>query len=93
MDKDTFDANQEETNTVLDRTDFLVDEFINRLNDWSMKLSQDTVGAVTITNISQNPMYKENSNIESGWDVRFQLTTPDDFEYCTPDNIAIYANS
>lgn len=90
FDKDAFDAIEGPSNDILDKQDETVDKFIHRLNDWSMKL-QDTVGEITLRGFSQQPFYKDDAGIHTGWLLTFQMVTPDDFEYCTPDNIEIYA--
>lgn len=89
FDKDEFDAAAGPSNDILDVQDAGVDAFIQRLNDWSMKL-EDTVGAVTLRGFNQQPFYKDDAGIHTGWLLTFQMIVPDDFEYCTPDNIAIY---
>ena len=91
MQQDQFDASAEQTNIIHDATDLAVDKFIQRLDDWSMT-EQDNVGDVTIENVRQDPFYKDQAGVYSGWLVRFNLITPDDFIYCTPENIAIYDN-
>jgi hypothetical protein len=92
MQKDDFDASADKTNVLHDETDLQVDQFIQRLDDWSMT-SNDIVGQVTINNVTQVPFYKDQAGVYSGWLVRFSLTTSDDFVYCTPDNIEIYAGN
>jgi len=92
MKKDHFDANAEQTNTLHDIVDLQVNAFFQRLDDWS-QTSQDDVGDISISNIRQEPFYKEQAGVYSGWEASFQLTTPDDYIYCTPDNIAIYAGN
>ena len=89
MQQDDFDAKAEETNLIHDKTDIQVGQFMQRLDDWSMTQT-DTVGDISITGITKTPFYKDQAGVYSGWLVRFQLITPDDFIYCTPDNIAIY---
>lgn len=92
MQQDKFDADADQTNTIHDAQDIAVDKFINRLNDWALT-QNDTVGEILITGISQTPFYKDQAGVYSGWLLRFQLTTPDDFVYCTPDNMRIYAGT
>ena len=89
---DREDSIETEYKPILDTLDTLVDKFLNRLNDWSLT-EQDNVGAITIRNITQNPFFKTDSDVLTGWVITFQLITPDDFLYCTPDNIAIYAGT
>ena len=92
MRKDNFDASADETNTLHDDLDIDVDKFITRLDDWS-QTQQDTTGDISITGFLQRPFYKDQAGIYSGWLVTFQLITPDDFIYCTPDSIHIYAGT
>ena len=89
MQQDKFDSNAEETNKIHDVTDLAVGRFLQRLDDWSM-VQYDPVGDITLSNITKTPFYKDQAGVYSGWLVRFNLTTPDDFVWCTPDNIAIY---
>lgn len=90
--EDKFDASAEQTNDIHDKTDLAVDRFLQRLDDWS-QTSRDLVGQITINGISQTPFYKDQAGVYSGWLVRFNLVTSDDFTYCTPDNIDIYAGN
>ena len=90
MKKDNFDANAEQTNTLHDIVDLQVNAYLQRLDDWS-QTSQDIVGQISIGNIRQDPFYKDQAGVYSGWEVQLQLTTPDDFLYCTPENIDFYA--
>lgn len=89
MQQDEFDASAEETNKIHDDMDLKVGQFLQRLDDWSMT-QQDTVGDITMQNITKTPFYKDQAGVYSGWLVRFNLIVPDDFIYCTPDNIEIY---
>jgi hypothetical protein len=82
----------DEYRLVMNDMDILVDQFIHRLNDWSMK-DTDNVGAITLRNFQQLPFIKDKADYLTGWSLTFQITTPDDFVYCTPDNIAIYGNN
>jgi len=90
MQQDEFDASADKTNILHDETDLAVDAFLERLDIWS-HTSNDIVGAVTIQSVTQQPFYKDQAGIYSGWLVRFQLVTSDDFEYCSPGNIEFYA--
>lgn len=91
LQQDQSDSIETQYKPILDNMDELVDKFVNRLNDWSMK-STDTVGAVTIRNFNQGALIKNDADIFTGWFLSFQLITSDDFEYCTPDNVELYAN-
>lgn len=90
--KDQTDSDEKQFKPIMDRTDELLDKFIHRLNDWSMKAT-DTVGAVTLRNFQQNPIIKGDADIFTGWVLSFQITTSDDFEYCTPENVVLYGTN
>ena len=92
MKKDTFDASAEQTNTLHDEVYVDVEKYFHRLDDWS-QTNQDTVGDIVINNIRHTPFFKEQAGVYSGWRSDFQIVTPDDFIYCTPDNIEIYAGT
>lgn len=77
---------------ILDDLDILADRFVQRLNDWSMT-SADVVGAVTLRNFQQTPYIKDTAEIYTGWFLSFQMVTSDDFDYCKPENVAIYDNN
>lgn len=89
---DKTDSTGDEYKHVLDATDSLLDRFVNRLNDWSMN-STDVVGAVTLRNFNQLNQIKKDADIFTGWFLSFQMVVSDDFEYCTPANVSLYANS
>jgi hypothetical protein len=89
--EDRTDSIETEFDHILDDMDTLVDKFIIRLNDFYLK-STDTVGTITLQNFSQNPFIKSDADIFTGWFLTFQMVVSSDFEYCTPDNIALYAN-
>lgn len=92
LDQDDADANEKQTEKILDTLDLTVDQYLQRLDDW-FERSDDIVGAVTMRNDNQQPFYKDDADIHSGWLVTFQLTVSDDFDYCTPDNVELYAGN
>lgn len=92
LQKDATDSLETEFAEHLHTTDELLDKFVIRLNDWSMK-SADTVGDITLRNFSQVDQIKSDSDIFTGWILSFQAVVSDDFNYCTPENVEIYANS
>lgn len=81
LEKDTTDSKEDEYKPILDTTDNLVDRFVIALNNWHLNNS-DTVGATTLTGFQQSPLFKDNSDIFTGWILSFTLTVPDDFNYC-----------
>ena len=92
LDQDTADADAKQTEKIHDNLDTFVDQYLQRLDDFAQQ-STDVIGEVTIRNDNQTPFYKDDADIHSGWLVTFQLTVSDDFEYCVPDNINIYAGN
>lgn len=91
FDKDAFDATEGPSNDILDAQDHTVDRFILRLNEWSRVASQDIVGDVTLRGFNQQPFYKDDAGIHTGWLLTFAMTVPDDFEYCSPENVYLNA--
>lgn len=92
LDVDRADANEKESERIHDEQDEVVDRYLQRLDDWS-QTSQDILGDITIQNDNQTPFYKDDSGIHTGWFVTFQVVVSDNFLYCVPDNIAIYAGN
>lgn len=89
---DKSDANHDESAHVLDDQDDLLSRYTQSLDDWYER-SIDTTGAFTIENDTQDPFYKDNASIQTGWLLRFQMVVSDDFNYCTPENIELYAGN
>lgn len=92
MDHDRSDASHDESTVILDTQDTFVEKFMQALDDWSER-SYDTLGPVTLENDSQNPFYKDNAGIHTGWRLDFQIIVSDDFTYCTPENVELYAGN
>jgi hypothetical protein len=92
LDKDAADSNDKQTAKIHDEMDVMVDRYVHNLEMWYLRES-DTVGEITITNPNQQPFYKDDSDINSGWLLTFQLEVSDDFIYCTPENIELYAGN
>lgn len=92
LEQDTSDATHDDSAHILDNQDALLSRFSQALDDWYLR-SEDALGALAIENDSQDPFYKDNSDIQTGWLLRFQLVVSDDFEYCTPENIDLYAGN
>lgn len=90
LDMDKPDANEKESEKILDELDVYVDQWMQRLDDYSLR-SDDVIGDLTIGNDNQIPFYKDDSDVTTGWLVTFQLTVSDNFDYCVPDNINLYA--
>lgn len=90
--EDEADSDAKHTENILDISDEIVDRYLQRLDDWFYR-SDDNVGTITIRNDNQQPFYKDDAGIHSGWLVTFQATVSDDFLYCTPENIDLYAGN
>lgn len=92
LQQDQSDANHDDSAHILDTQDDLVDKYTQALDDWYER-SYNTLGAFAIENDTQDPFYKDNSDIQTGWLLRFQIVVSDDFEYCSPENIQLYAGN
>lgn len=92
LDADAADADAKQTEKIHDELDETVDKYLQRLDDWFYN-STDIVGTITLRNDNQQSFYKDDAGIHSGWLVTFQLTTSDDFLYCTPENVNLYAGN
>lgn len=92
LDVDKADANEDQTTEIHDTLDIVVAKYMQALDDWYER-SYDTVGALTIQNDNQQPFYKDDAGIHSGWLLTFQLVVSDDFNYCVEPNISVYAGN
>jgi len=89
---DKADSNADQSTKILDDRDLIVDRFTQALDDWYER-SYDEVGAITIQNDTQQPFYKDDTDINTGWLLTFQMVVSDDFNYCTPENVDLYAGN
>lgn len=92
LDMDEADNDDKQTAKIHDEMDVILDRYMENLDTWDLRES-DTVGTTTIRNDNQQPFYKDDSDINSGWLLTFQLEVSDDFVYCTPENIELYAGN
>lgn len=92
IDLDKSDSKETEFDKILDRMDSLGDQLIRRIDDWYQS-GTDIVGTLTIASVNQTTIIKGDSDVHTGWLYSFQMVTSDDFDYCTPDNIALYNGS
>lgn len=76
-------SDQDQYAKILDETDELVDQFVNRLNLWALR--REDAYDVLITNVSQTPFIKATADILTGHILTFTLETPDTFNYCSLD--------
>ena len=89
---DESDANADHSAHVLDDMDVLLSRFTHTLDDWYLR-EADTFGTFTIENDNQTPFYKDNADIQTGWLLTFQMVVSDDFDYCSPENVELYAGN
>ena len=90
MDQDRADANEKESEKILDKQFDWLDKYMQALDDWYER-SYDTIGAFTVQNDNATPFYKDDADIHTGWLLSFQIIVPDDYTYCTPENVSLYA--
>lgn len=75
--KDTADSVGSQHAEILDATDEIVDNFVNKLNRYSY--DSDTV---LIQGINQTPFIKATSKVLTGHILTFTLVVQDTFNYC-----------
>lgn len=75
---DDIGGAERETADILDIADIESTKFIQKLNLQTTDLDQD----VTISNIRKEPVVKATTSFMTGFILRFDLTVPDDFNYC-----------
>lgn len=92
IDLDKSDSVEKQYDDILDKMSDIGDALIRRIDDW-YRSGTDIVGSLTITTVNQTTIIKEDADIHTGWLYSFQMITDDDFDYCTPDNIALYNGS
>lgn len=73
-------STQDEYRKILDDTDVMLDQYVNKLNFYSLKSD-----LIVIRNITQNPFIKAMADILTGHILTFNLLTVDDFNYCGLD--------
>lgn len=88
---DPSDSTADFSAHVLDAQDNLLERFTQALDDWYQS-SVDILGAFTIENDTQDPFYKDNSDVQTGWLLRFQMVVSDDFNYCTPEIVQLHGD-
>lgn len=91
LDMDKPGDKHKDINVILDEMDDLGDKIIQRIDDWYQS-ERDIVGTLTLQNINQTTIIKEDAAIDSGWLFTFQMITSDDFAYCVPDNVELYGH-
>lgn len=85
---DDLQGAEEESTKILDEMSDFADKalhFVNRSGeDESDSIQTDvTADQVTITNISKEPVIKVMADMLTGWILEFDMTVPDNFDYCS----------
>lgn len=75
-------SGQEEYALILDEMDSYVDNFLNKLNFYSLNQPL-TSNEIVITNISQTPFIKATADILTGYIITFRMQVSDQFNYCS----------
>lgn len=78
--KDQADSVPEQYEKILDDTDALVDNFLNKLNFYSLQSD-----SIIISNVNQQPFVKATAAILTGFILTFQVQQSDQFNYCGLD--------
>lgn len=87
---DSEDSVPKEYQTILDEMDIYVDKYINLLNQVYLKANERArviPDPIVITGITQDQFVKATADILTGWIVTFTLTVPDQFDYCSIENV------
>ncbi len=64
---------------ILDEMDKLVDQFIIKLNFYN---DNSEVGSIIIQSVNQEPFIKAMADVLTGYSLSFQITVPDNWNYC-----------
>lgn len=91
LDLDKADSNEKQTAKIHDELDVMVDRFLESLDTWDMR-SEDVIGSFEITNDNQQPFFKDDTDINSGWLLTLQVELSDDFDYCRPEYVNLYGD-
>lgn len=70
-------STQDEYSKIMDEMDGYVDNFINKLNFYSLKSDE-----IVITGMNQTPFIKATADILTGYILTFQMQVSDQFNYC-----------
>jgi hypothetical protein len=79
--RDAIDNTNEQTRDILYTADKVLTKYLLDLNDEVVDIDNG-VDDVEITNINQEPFIRVTSHILTGFLVTFNITLPDDFNYC-----------
>lgn len=85
-DLDDKSGNEEQSQDVLDRMEVTLDRFmalLNRRDEVEDSESVVTSEKITIENETREERIKFTSDFGTGWEVKFRLLVPDQFDYCT----------
>jgi len=81
---DNEGSTQDDYAKILDEMDGYVDNFINKLNFYSLNRKIDS-DEIILTSISQPPFIKATADILTGYLLTFQMQVSDQFNYCGLD--------
>lgn len=84
-DLDDKSGNEEQSQDVLDRLEITVDTFmafLNRRDETEDPEAIVSAEKITIENETREERIKFTSDFGTGWEVKFRLLVPDQFDYC-----------
>lgn len=81
---DSEGSTQHEYAKILDEMDGYVDNFLNKLNFYSLNTRIDS-SEIILTGLSQDPFIKATADILTGYILTFQMQITDQFNYCGLD--------
>jgi hypothetical protein len=85
---DKADSSEKEYSLILDQTDELVQKFSRVLQEDLLTDSNSLIETfqtqnVSIDSFNKSPFIKLMADVLTGWVVTFNLTVPDQFDYCS----------
>lgn len=83
--KDNKENDEVNTTEILDKTDLYSDKFLAKLNFTMNEDTTEPLGSfnIEINNIRKDPFVKVLADVLSGYILQFDLTVPDQFDYCS----------
>lgn len=86
---DEADSTEDQYKIILDTTDESVQSFLRLLNE--QLTNEDSLSLVEryqarnvgLSNVTKEPVIKVMADVLTGWILRFNLTVPDQFDYCS----------
>jgi hypothetical protein len=79
--QDTMDSTPDQQREIISYCDAIATKFIIKLQDATVEMN-DIHADKIVENIRFTPFYRDSSFVASGVILNFNITLPDDFNYC-----------